>query len=114
MSLLELDAVDAYYGESHILRDLSFTVEDGDICALLGRNGAGKTTTISMLTGLLPPTSGEMRVNGLDVVRALPAVRRHLGVCPQQDVLFPTLPVLEHLRLYATIKRVPRDACDAS
>ena len=67
----------------------------GQITALLGRNGAGKTTAISMLTGLLPPTSGEMRVDGRCVATELDAVRRTIGVCPQHDVLFPTLTPLE-------------------
>ncbi|TQR22475.1 ABC transporter ATP-binding protein [Haloferax sp. wsp5] len=55
MSLLEIDAIDAYYGESHIIRDLSMSVEEGEITALLGRNGAGKTSTLRCIAGATPP-----------------------------------------------------------
>ena len=61
--------------------DLDFF--EGQITCLLGHNGAGKTTTISMLTGLLPPTSGRVTVFGRDISTDLRAIRRDLGVCPQ-------------------------------
>ena len=59
--------------------------------ALLGHNGAGKTTTISMLTGLLIPTEGEMLVHGFDFKSQLDEIRKSLGVCPQHNVLWPDL-----------------------
>jgi len=78
---------------------------------LLGHNGAGKTTTISMLTGLLPPTSGDAIVyDSLDrpmsVNKDLHLVRKSLGICPQHDVLYPDLTVQEHLVLFAIVKGV--------
>ncbi|MBH0205189.1 MAG: ATP-binding cassette domain-containing protein, partial [Nitrospira sp.] len=64
---LELTNVNAYYGESHILRNVSFTVEPGEVVCLMGRNGVGKTTTLKTLTGLLPVRSGTITFNGRDI-----------------------------------------------
>ena len=64
------------------VKDLNVKMYTGQIFALLGHNGAGKTTVISMLTGLLTPTSGEAQVFGLDVFTDITSVRQFLGVCP--------------------------------
>eukprot|EP00940_MAST-03C_sp_MAST-3C-sp2_P003047 g3047.t1 len=69
---------------------------------------AGKTTTLSQLSGLLPPTSGDALVFGRNIVGDLSAVQRMIGVCPQQNVLYEDLTVMEHLRLYAALKCVPK------
>jgi ATP-binding cassette subfamily A (ABC1) protein 3 len=86
---------------------VDMTMYEGQIFVLLGHNGAGKTTTISMLTGMLAPTSGAMSVFGRDVSESLSEIRRDLGVCPQHDVLWPDLTVREHLQLYGALKGVP-------
>jgi ATP-binding cassette subfamily A (ABC1) protein 1 len=82
---------------------------EGQIFVLLGHNGAGKTTTISMLTGLIEPTSGGMSIFGRDVSTQLSEVRHDLGVCPQHNVLWPELTVREHLQVFSEIKGVPRE-----
>ncbi|MFC4358813.1 ABC transporter ATP-binding protein [Halobium salinum] len=103
MSLLELDAVDAYYGESHILRDLSMTVEDGEICALLGRNGAGKTTTLRSISGATPPQvrDGTVRFKDEDItgVPAEDVSARGISLVPEERRVFPNLTVAENLHL---------------
>ena len=78
----------------------------GQIFALLGHNGAGKTTTISMLTGMLAPTAGEMTVNNMDFKTDMIEIRKSLGVCPQHDILFKTLTVEEHLYLFCRFKGI--------
>jgi ATP-binding cassette, subfamily A (ABC1), member 3 len=85
------------------------TMYEGQIFVLLGHNGAGKTTTASMITGLLPPTSGSISVYGRNVPEDLDDVRYDIGmgVCPQHDVLYHDLTVEEHLKLFAGIKGVP-------
>lgn len=90
---------------------LSLDIPRGRITALLGHNGAGKSTTISILTGLLPATAGDVLFfpasgggGGLSVARDMAAIRGTLGVCPQYDVLWPQLSVREHLELFAAIK----------
>ncbi|CAE7902215.1 ABCA1 [Symbiodinium sp. KB8] len=82
-------------------------VFQGEIFALLGHNGAGKSTTMTMLTGLIPMTSGVASAFGLDVSRDMDDMRRILGVCPQHDVLWPELTVAEHLTFFAAAKGVP-------
>ena len=86
------------------------------VTALLGHNGAGKTTTLSMLCGLVPPSHGTARIGGRDLSTHMVDIRRRLGVCPQHDVLWPTLSCAEHLALYAAFRGVPKAAvaCEAA
>ena len=78
--------------------------------ALLGHNGAGKTTTLSMLCGLVPPSDGTACIGGLEISTRMVDIRRRLGVCPQHDVLWPTLSCTEHLTLYAAFRGTPKAA----
>ncbi|XP_071594787.1 ATP-binding cassette sub-family A member 13 [Heliangelus exortis] len=91
-------------GQKAAVKDLNLTFHRGQITALLGPNGAGKTTVISLLTGLYPPSSGTVIINGKDIRTDLAAIRTELGVCPQYDVLFNILTVREHLLLYGSVK----------
>ncbi|XP_021109905.1 ATP-binding cassette sub-family A member 13 [Heterocephalus glaber] len=93
-----------YEGHKVAVQDLTLTFYRGQITALLGTNGAGKTTVISMLTGLYPPTSGTILINGRNLQTDLSSIRAELGVCPQQDVLLDNLTIQEHLQLFAAIK----------
>uniref|UniRef100_H0WK14 ATP binding cassette subfamily A member 13 n=1 Tax=Otolemur garnettii TaxID=30611 RepID=H0WK14_OTOGA len=93
-----------YEGHKVAVRDLTLTFHRDQITALLGTNGAGKTTIISMLTGLYPPTSGTITINGMSLQTDLLRIRRELGVCPQQDILLDSLTIREHLLLFASIK----------
>jgi ABC-2 type transport system ATP-binding protein len=82
---------------------LTLEVATGTICAVLGPNGAGKSTTVKMLTGLLEPTSGEATVCGLNVTTDAPAIKRQIGVLPENLGLFDDLTVEEHLLLTGQI-----------
>jgi branched-chain amino acid transport system ATP-binding protein len=103
MSLLELDGVDSYYNESHILRDLSMTVEEGEVCALLGRNGAGKTTTLRSIAGAEPPEvrSGSITYNGNDIteMRVDDIALQGISLVPEERRVFSNLTVEENLRM---------------
>ncbi|XP_070269929.1 phospholipid-transporting ATPase ABCA3-like [Myotis yumanensis] len=90
------------------VKDLSLNVYEGQITVLLGHNGAGKSTTLSILSGLYPATSGEAYVNGFAISKQMVQIRKSLGLCPQQDLLFNYLTVSEHLYFYCMIKGVPR------
>ena len=87
---------------------LSLDFHEGHISSLLGHNGAGKTTTLSILCGLLPPTGGTASVAGWDVGADMARIRTSLGVCPQHDVLWPTLTCTEHLQLFAQFRGVAK------
>ncbi|KAM9208961.1 phospholipid-transporting ATPase ABCA3-like [Dugong dugon] len=90
------------------VRDLSLNLYEGQITVLLGHNGAGKSTTLSILSGLYPPTSGKVIINRYDTSKDMVQIRKSLGLCPQQDLLFNYLTVSEHLYFYCVIKGIPR------
>ncbi|TMW55619.1 hypothetical protein Poli38472_010501 [Pythium oligandrum] len=94
-------------GEKVAVHRLNLTLYSGQITALLGHNGAGKTTTISMLTGLITPTSGDATLYGRSIRHDFNELRQIMGICPQHDVLFNDLTVEEHLKLFGTMKNVP-------
>ena len=108
MSLLEIDGVDAYYGESHILRDLSMHVEDGEICTLLGRNGAGKTTTLRSIAGATPPEvrDGTVTFQGEDVtgVSVEDVSVKGISLVPEERRVFGNLTVAENLHLAEVVR----------
>lgn len=97
--MIECRGLTRRFGAFTAVDGISFTVPPGTLCALLGPNGAGKSTTLKMLTGLLPPTAGEARVCGLDIAREPLAVKRRIGVLPENLGLFDDLTVSEHLEL---------------
>ncbi|XP_054706743.1 phospholipid-transporting ATPase ABCA3-like [Uloborus diversus] len=88
------------------VNNVSLNIFNGHITALLGHNGAGKTTTINILTGLYTPSSGTASINGWDLCMHTVNARRNLGVCPQHNVLYETLTVEEHLKIFAGLKGV--------
>ncbi|OMJ95245.1 hypothetical protein SteCoe_1460 [Stentor coeruleus] len=95
-----------HFGDKVAVDGLDLDMFKGQIFALLGHNGAGKTTTISMLTGMLSPTAGEMSVNNLNFKTDMAEIRKNLGVCPQHDILFKSLTVEEHLYLFCRFKGI--------
>ena len=96
---LSIAGVDAYYGDSHVLHEVSFDVGEGRVLALLGRNGAGKSTCMSAIMGWLPPRRGEVRLFGEKIAGLGPEAiaRRGVGFVPQGRRIFPTLDVRENL-----------------
>lgn len=99
-------------GSCCAVNSLQLTLYENQILSLLGHNGAGKSTTISMLVGLLPPTSGDVLIYGKNILTDMDEIRKELGVCPQYDILFPELTVREHVEIFATIKGVDEDSLD--
>ncbi|KAA0056173.1 ABC transporter A family member 1 isoform X7 [Cucumis melo var. makuwa] len=100
---------DTKMGKFCAVDNLQLTLYESQILALLGHNGAGKSTTISMLVGLFPPTAGDALVLGKNIITDMEEIRKGLGVCPQNDILFPELTVREHLEIFATLKGVKED-----
>jgi len=99
--LLAVEALQTFYGKSHVLRDVSFAVPAGEITVLLGRNGAGKTTTLRSIMGLTPPRGGTVRFKGRDITGHAPHEVFHSGIgyVPEGRQIFPHLEVGENLRL---------------
>ena len=101
--MLDLENVNAYYGESHILHGVSLAVNEGEVVCLLGRNGAGKTTTILTIMGYLKPRPGRIRYRGRDIAALPPyaVARLGFGFVPQERGIFPSLTVRENLTVFA-------------
>jgi len=101
MALLEVSHIDTYYVDSHILFDLSLTVEAGEVVCLLGRNGAGKTTTVRSIAGLTPPRAGAITLRGRDIGGLPPfrIARLGIGFVPEDRRVFPNLTVHENLEV---------------
>ncbi len=100
--LLTVDDIHAYYGESHILRGVSMAVEDGEVCALLGRNGAGKTTTLRSVAGVRPPqVEGSVRFRGEDVTdeASEDIALKGISLVPEERRVFSELTVSENLHM---------------
>ncbi|XP_024002027.1 phospholipid-transporting ATPase ABCA1-like, partial [Salvelinus sp. IW2-2015] len=96
-------------GKKLAVDGLSVDFYENHITSFLGHNGAGKTTTMSILTGLFAPTSGTALINGYDIRTDMDTIRKHLGMCPQHNVLFNDLTVEEHIYFYARLKGRSRD-----
>jgi ABC-2 type transport system ATP-binding protein len=96
------------YGDFEAVKDVSFSVAEGEIFGLLGPNGAGKSTLIRMMTTLIPLTGGRAIVAGHDVAKEPDAVRRTIGVIPQALTSDPDLTVEENLSIYAKLYSVPK------
>lgn len=99
-TILEATGLVKKFGDFVAVKDVSFTMQEGEVFGLLGPNGAGKSTTISMLTCLYPPTGGEMRIYGHDVVKEADKVKKLIGVVPQDIALYPTLSARDNLRFF--------------
>jgi ABC-type multidrug transport system ATPase subunit len=88
---------------------LTLTLYESQISCLLGHNGAGKSTTVSVMTGLFPPTSGDVFIYGHSIVNDMKGARQSIGICPQHNILFNSLTVSEHLRFFMRIKGMTPD-----
>ena len=102
-SALTLNDIDAFYGDSHILRKVSFVLGEGHLLGLLGRNGAGKSTCMNVTVGLLPARAGAVEIFGADVTRLPPEeiAARGVALVPQGRRVFRSLTVRENLTVAA-------------
>ncbi len=101
-TIIEVNRVQKRFGDFYAVKNISFTVQRGEVFGLLGANGAGKSTTFRMLCGLLPATAGELRVAGHDLRRAAAHARSHLGYMAQRFSLYVNLTVMENLKFFAS------------
>ncbi|XP_018575545.1 ATP-binding cassette sub-family A member 3-like isoform X2 [Anoplophora glabripennis] len=105
---IEIKNLRKVFNNKAAVQRLSVNMFEDQITVLLGHNGAGKTTTMSMLTGMITPTSGTAKVNGYDIRTDMGGVRSSLGLCPQHNIIFDELTVAEHLYFFSKLKGLQR------
>ena len=106
--MIEATGLGKRFGSRHAVRDVTFSIAAGEIVGFLGPNGAGKTTTLRMLTGFLPPSSGQARVAGFDVVTQSMDVRTRIGYLPETVPVYRDLTVSAYLEFVGRLKGIAR------
>ena len=102
--MLEAIALAKFYGSVPAVRDVTFRLEPGQVLGYLGPNGAGKSSTVKVLTGLLPPTRGQVLFEGKDIHSDLASYRKRLGYVPEEANLYPFLTGLEYLEMIGSLR----------
>src|SRR5215471_3929132 len=104
--ILSVSNLEAWYGESHILHGVNFSVNAGEVVTLLGRNGAGKTTTLKSIMGIIGKRTGSVRFNSQDIIRASSDRIARMGIafCPEERGIFASLDVRENLLLPPVVR----------
>src|SRR5690349_1105415 len=102
--MIEVEDLTKYYGGKRAITGLSFRIEKGEIVGFLGLNGAGKTTTLRVLACLIIPSSGTVRIDGLDVSKDAHEIRRRLGFLPDSPPLYEEMSVRSYLSFVAELK----------
>jgi branched-chain amino acid transport system ATP-binding protein len=105
-ALLQIEGLQAWYGESHVLHGVTFAVREGEVVTLLGRNGAGKTTTLRSIVGIVRQRSGSIRFDGQELtsLRSDQIARRGVAYCPEERGIFASLSVEENLLLPPVVR----------
>lgn len=106
--LIEVNQLSRNYGNYQAVDNLSFSVKRGEILGFLGPNGAGKSTSMQMLTGVLAPTDGQVKINGHDIQEAAKEAKQALGFLPENPPVYPDLNVDEYLSLCAKLRNIPK------
>jgi len=99
--ILKVDRIDTFYGQSHVLQGVSFSINEGEVVSLLGRNGVGKTTTLRSIMGLTPPRTGKILLRAVDIAGKPPfqIAQMGIGYMPDDRRIFPDLTLYENLEL---------------
>ena len=106
--MIEVRNLTKHYGDKIAVNDISFTVEDGEILGFLGPNGAGKSTTMNMITGYLGATSGEIKINGHDILKEPEKAKKCIGYLPELPPLYMDMTVKEYLCFVADLKQLEK------
>jgi ABC-2 type transport system ATP-binding protein len=109
-TVIEVSHLVKNYRDLKAVQDVSFEVKPGEILGFLGPNGAGKTTTMRILTGVIPPTSGSVKVCGFDVFEQPLEVKKRIGYLPENPPLYPEMTVRDYLAFVASIKGIASKA----
>jgi len=104
---IETENLTKRYRQKTAVNEINLKIYQGELFALLGTNGAGKTTTIKMLSTLILPTDGKIKINGLDIVKDTQKIKEILNVSPQETAVAPNLSVKENLEFMAGVYQIP-------
>lgn len=104
--MIQVEGLTKYYGERAAIRDLSFTIEKGEVIGFLGLNGAGKSTTLKVLGCVLLPTSGRVLIDGFDVTRDPHEIRKRIGFLPDTPPLYDEMTIAGYLEFVAQLRGV--------
>ena len=107
--MIEAKKLSKHFGQTKAVDSIDFFIDKGEIVGFLGPNGAGKTTTIRMLTCFIPPTSGEAKVAGFDILDESLKVRENIGYLPENVPLYPEMRVFEYLKFRGALKGLKRN-----
>jgi ABC-2 type transport system ATP-binding protein len=99
------------YGEQKAIDQISFEIKTGEIVGFVGPNGAGKSTTMKILTGFIPPSSGEVKINDLDLIDKSLEIRKHIGYLPENNPLYLDMYVKEYLEFVSGIYKLGNKTC---
>ena len=106
MLAIETKNLTKKFGEKIAVDKINLEIHEGELFALLGTNGAGKTTTIKMLSTLILPTDGEIKIRGLDIIKDRQEIKELLNVSPQETAIAPNLSVKENLEFMAGVYQI--------
>ncbi len=111
--MIQFEHVSKSYGKTPVLKDLNFTIPDGQFVVLIGPSGCGKTTTMKMINRLLEPDSGTIRIDGQDIhSQDKVELRRHIGYVIQQIGLFPNMTVAQNICVVPKLLKYDKARCD--
>ncbi|GHU73851.1 ABC transporter ATP-binding protein [Clostridia bacterium] len=108
--MIEIQGLTKRYGSKYAIKDVTFTIQKGEILGFLGRNGAGKTTTMNIVTGYISATDGRVLLDGHDILEEPRLVKRRIGYLPEQPPLYLEMTVDEYLKFCCAIKEVKSGA----
>jgi ABC-2 type transport system ATP-binding protein len=108
--MLELKGITKKFSIFPVVKDVSFSIQPSEILGYLGPNGAGKTTTIKMLAGLLEPTEGDIRLDGVNIKKDITAYKARVGYVPEQSEIYPHLSAQEYLLMVGRLRHLPESS----
>ncbi len=104
--MIEIKNLSKRYGDKYAIKDVSFTINNGEILGFLGRNGAGKSTTMNIITGYISSSEGSVEVDGYDILENPMEAKRHIGYLPEQPPLYMDMTVDEYMQFICDVKRI--------
>lgn len=113
-ALIQASGLNRFYGKYHAVNDFNLTLNQGEVLGLLGPNGAGKSTTMQMLTGNISPSSGDIKINGIDLLENPLEAKRSIGYLPEQPPIYRDMTSNEFLTYCALLHDIPKNKRQAA